>query len=186
MEFELIQCCCSSVLSYLNLYELCQMNVCIWNKSIQESLNYLLLEYKTNHVMYRSILCHKFSQKEIQKCEILFFIEHYLNQTKYRDFKSFLFGMFEDLFSSMPEPKYFYLSTRRYRLFFIYQISKDIILILVQICNHSIFYNISIRNQNDEIQSSLPLTGYLIQNNKPIRDKTFILSLFSSSIYNNE
>ena len=136
--------------------------------------------------MYRSILCHKFSQKEIQKCEILFFIEHYLNQTKYRDFKSFLFGMFEDLFFSMPEPKYFYLSTRRYRLFFIYQISKDIILILVQICNHSIFYNISIRNQNDEIQSSLPLTGYLIQNNKPIRDKTFILSLFSSSIYNNE
>ena len=65
-------------------------------------------------------------------------------------------------------------------------ISKDVILILVQICNHSIFYNVTMRNSNYETYETLPLTGYLIQNNKLIRDKSFILSLFSSSIYKNE
>lgn len=190
MEFERIQCCCSSVLCYLNLYELCQMNTQIWNKNIQESLYYLLLQHKTNNIMYKRILSYKFQNKHLQKCEILFFIEHYLNQTKYKDFKSFLFGVFEHTYHDMLEPKCFYLSTRQYRLFFIYQINKNAILIIVQICEHSIFYNIIINNQSYESISNddthIPLTGYLLKNNKLIRDKSFILSLFSTSIYKNE
>jgi hypothetical protein len=187
MEFERIQCCSSSIFSYLNLHELFKMNQCIWNKSIQESIRYLIVKSKTEHIMYKVIISKVCALNEIKQCAILFFIDHYLNQKKYSNFKIFLFGMFDTKLKGTKCPNYFYLATRQYRLFFIYRIDESTILILIQINDQSVFYNILKRDLHEhtytDTQNAIPLTGYLIKNKNKLRDNTFITSLFSPSIY---
>lgn len=163
------------------------MNRFIWNKSINESLRYWIQQYRTNHLLYKEVLNKHYSHEDISKCSILFFMDHYLNQNKYNDFRRFLFGMFDTLLSNKPCPNDMFLATRQYRMFFIHKLNPDTIVIFSQIANHSVFYNVMMRSETQENQfpPHFPLSkSYLIKNNKKRKDDAFVSAIFSLGIYN--
>ena len=182
MYFEEIECCSLIIFSFFNLHELCKYKTTLWNKAIQESLGHLLFQYKTNHLLYDTVLSKHYTANEIYKTPILFFTEHYLCQNIYHDFKHFLFQTLKQ-----GNQSHFYLATRQFRLFFIHRMSPTSLVIFTQLENHSIFYTIMVRidpnNPTDPtLTTPIETTGYIFQNNHQLYDDTFILSL----LYRNE
>ena len=196
MYFEKIECCSTIIFSFFNLHELCKLKTTLWNKTIQTSVAFLLFQYKTNHILYKNILSKQYTAQQINDTHILFFTDHYLCQSIYHDFKSFLFGVFQNMITSVPAsapapapaPDHFYLATRQFRLFFVQLIDPQTLIIFIQMDNHSIFYTIMTKGNSQapppapQPQPAPDTTGYLIKNNEQVQDDAFILSLF----YRNE
>ena len=191
MYFEEIDCCSTIIFSFFNLHELCKLKTTLWNKTIQKSVAFLLFQYKTNHILYKNILSKQYTAQQINDTHILFFTDHYLCQSIYYDFKSFLFGVFQTMTTSSsapgPAPDHFYLATRQFRLFFVQLKDPQTLIIFIQMDNHSIFYTLMTKKNSQPHAPHPPhlsrdTTGYLIKNNEQVQDDAFILSLF----YRNE
>tara|TARA_B100000424_G_C22865188_1_gene460838 strand:+ start:266 stop:826 length:561 start_codon:yes stop_codon:yes gene_type:complete len=183
MTFESIECCYTTVFSFLELDELCHINKYIWNHCIHESLTYNIQLHRIDNMLYTEILSNIFTQKDMLQCSILFYIEHYLKNKNNHNFKKFLFDIFDTYMENKPKTSYFYLATRQHRLFFAYKVNNNIIIVFVQIGISAIFYTIFTRNI-DTI--AIPQTEYLVDNKIKMKDNAYIRSLFFPNIYSNE
>lgn len=197
MYFQDIECCSTPIFSFLDLQELSKLKCQLWNKSIYQSIQYVIDQKKTNTILYQTILDPYFDKDELEKTPIVFFstLQKYMqshHDTQF-DFKNFLFHIFDKMtpntaLSSLPpypplqspKPPQFYLSTRSYRLYMVKYIRPNELILFVQPNDHSVYYTRMVSPSPRQHESDEHHIGYLYQHGAYQKDSTFIQSLLST------
>ena len=109
MYFQDIECCSTPIFSFLDLQELSKLKCQLWNKSIYQSIQYVIDQKKTNTILYQTILDPYFDKDDLEKTPIVFFstLQKYMqshHDTQF-DFKNFLFHIFDKMTpNTAPSP----------------------------------------------------------------------------------
>ena len=188
MYFQDIECCSTPIFSFLDLQELSKLKCQLWNKSIYQSIQYVIDQKKTNTILYQTILDPYFDKDDLEKTPIVFFstLQKYMqahHDTQF-DFKNFLFHIFDKMTPisppQSPQPPQFYLATRSYRLYMVKYICPNELILFVQPNDHSVYYTRMISPSPSQHESDENHIGYLYQHGVYQKDSTFIQSLLST------
>ena len=188
MYFQDIECCSTPIFSFLDLQELSKLKCQLWNKSIYQSIQYVIDQKKTNTILYQTILDPYFDKDDLEKTPIVFFstLQKYMqahHDTQF-DFKNFLFYIFDKMTPisppQSPQPPQFYLATRSYRLYMVKYIRPNELILFVQPNDHSVYYTRMISPSPRQHESDENHIGYLYQHGTYQKDSTFIQSLLST------
>jgi len=186
MDFQDIECCSTTIFSFLDLQELCRLKLGLWNKTMQQSIHFVICQKKSSSVLYQKILEPHFDKDDLEITPIVFFttLQKYMHthhDTQF-DFKNFLFHIF-----NTTQHSQFYLATRGHRLYMVKYLRPTELIMFVQPNHHSVYYtrmfSPSPRQPQPEGEDIMDNhIGYIYQHGEYQKDEAFIRSLMNPTI----
>jgi hypothetical protein len=167
--------CLQSIIEYIDLKQLIVLYFSILNHEFKDNINSYIRYIKRNNIIYKKLLKDKIPINEIETLPIKFFELNELLRN-YKNFKNYIFGVFEKL--KYTENMIFFANCR-YELYFIKKVDENTIIMLHNINkNTGIYFSIFEKKINikNETKYGKNYCGYLIYNNTPVKENLHIMN----------